>query len=262
MQGGIIVNIGYDMIMKGDNNPWVVLIHGFGGSGRMFKRQLDGFKKYFNVLTLDLPGHGNSTLGLAQNTMSLKDVTLCILNLLHKLNINKADFIGISLGTIIVTSIAVIEPRIVDKVILGGAVCGVGAPIELLVKMVNIVKGLFPYTLLISIFAHLMMPKHRHKKSRSFMIKESRSLGKAEFKRWYELLVDNISYVRNNIKNLCGYRSIFIMGQDDYIFLHNVAKVSHKYNIELDTIKNCGHVCNIDQYKTFNNIAINFLLGG
>ena len=39
------------------NNPWMVLIHGFGGSRHMWKRQVEEFKHDYNLMILELPRH-------------------------------------------------------------------------------------------------------------------------------------------------------------------------------------------------------------
>ena len=44
--------------VKSKEASWVVFIHGAGGSISTWKRQIDFFKKEFNVLLLDLRDHG------------------------------------------------------------------------------------------------------------------------------------------------------------------------------------------------------------
>lgn len=42
------------------SKTWVVFVHGAGGSNIVWFRQLKEFKKHFNVLLIDLRGHGKS----------------------------------------------------------------------------------------------------------------------------------------------------------------------------------------------------------
>lgn len=49
--------------MEGSGRP-IVLIHGWGCSGRFYKKNMEGLKDCFTVVTIDLRGHGRSSRGL------------------------------------------------------------------------------------------------------------------------------------------------------------------------------------------------------
>lgn len=49
--------------MEGSGRP-VVLIHGWGCSGRFYKKNVEGLKDRFTVVTIDLRGHGRSSKGI------------------------------------------------------------------------------------------------------------------------------------------------------------------------------------------------------
>ena len=42
------------------SQKWVTFVHGAGGSSTIWFKQIRAFKAEFNVLFLDLRGHGNS----------------------------------------------------------------------------------------------------------------------------------------------------------------------------------------------------------
>ena len=48
-------------IQDRQSDKWLVFVHGIGGSTKTWKRQINEFKDY-NLLLLDLPGHGESQL--------------------------------------------------------------------------------------------------------------------------------------------------------------------------------------------------------
>ena len=52
--------LGYEKIISGINNEWVVFIHGLGGNRNAFKKQIDDYKEKYNLLLIDLHGHGLS----------------------------------------------------------------------------------------------------------------------------------------------------------------------------------------------------------
>ena len=65
----------------------LVLVHGFLGSSIMWKPQIDFFKDYFQVITLDLPGFGKSKK--AKLHKSIQSISNLILDCLKEKNINK-----------------------------------------------------------------------------------------------------------------------------------------------------------------------------
>ncbi|MBT8188734.1 MAG: alpha/beta hydrolase, partial [Croceitalea sp.] len=50
----------YTKYVHKSSQEWVTFVHGAGGSSTIWYKQLRDFKKHFNVLLLDLRGHGNS----------------------------------------------------------------------------------------------------------------------------------------------------------------------------------------------------------
>ncbi|MFK4997381.1 alpha/beta fold hydrolase [Bacillus sp. N9] len=50
------------------------------------------------------------------------------------------------------------------------------------------------------------------------------------------------------------------MGEEDYLFLAPVKELVQKQpDLRLITLKNSGHVCNIDQPEMFNKVTVQFI---
>ena len=47
----------YELI-NNQKDEWVVFVHGIGGSTRTWNKQINDFSNHYNLLLLDLPGHG------------------------------------------------------------------------------------------------------------------------------------------------------------------------------------------------------------
>ena len=106
-------------------DQWVTFVHGAGGSSTIWFRQIRDFKKHFNVLLLDLRGHGNSKPNLVQafqQRYTFDSITDDIIEVIDHLKIPKSHFIGISLGTILIRNIADRYPERISSMILGGAI--------------------------------------------------------------------------------------------------------------------------------------------
>ncbi|MEA1960719.1 MAG: hypothetical protein U9N81_05470 [Bacillota bacterium] len=45
-----------------DTREWLIILHGMSGDLEQNKFQINFFKEWFNLLLIDLPGHGSSDL--------------------------------------------------------------------------------------------------------------------------------------------------------------------------------------------------------
>ena len=76
--------------VKDENSPWLVFLHGFGGSINMWKRQVDQFKEKYNLIFIDLPGHGRSSDGIKNKHIKRFDkIADIIVDTLKKNSIEK-----------------------------------------------------------------------------------------------------------------------------------------------------------------------------
>lgn len=100
----------------------VVLIHGKGVYGGYFADLMNALlTEGYRVIVPDLPNYGKSIPGNLENpvTRSLDDTRSAIHDLLtHKLNVNKASFLGHSMGGQWVIGYALAYPEQVNKIIL------------------------------------------------------------------------------------------------------------------------------------------------
>ncbi|MCC5924586.1 MAG: alpha/beta hydrolase [Crocinitomicaceae bacterium] len=250
------------------SSHWVVFVHGAGGSSVIWYKQLKAFKKEFNLLLIDLRGHGNSqtrnSLGQLKNIQhyTFDHISNDILEVLDYLNIQKAHFIGISLGTILIREITEQHPERVHSAIMGGAVLKINLKGKFLIKLGNIFQSVIPYIWLYKLFAFVIMPKNNHKKSRNLFIREARKLYQKEFKRWYKLtsqLGPRLKFFRQKPSLV---PTLYIMGEKDHMFLPSVKEVVIGDQLSsLVVVPNSGHVVNVDAANHFNHIVIAYIKG-
>lgn len=239
-------------------------MHGAGGSFNTWFKQIKEFKKHFNILLLDLRGHGSSegSLSLGNITYTFEIIADDIFDLINFLGIKKSHFIAISLGAIIVRQLAEKYPERVHSMVLAGAIMELNARTRLLVWLGNVFKTVLPYMVLYSFFAYIIMPRKNHKASRDVFIKEARKLNQQEFIRWFSLASD-VNPVLNRFRNNELPIPIFyILGDQDAMFLPSIKKLvgTQSSYSKLFVINNCGHVVNLDRAYLFNKKVIEFLL--
>lgn len=254
----------YKYINKKDPEvDWVVFVHGAGGSSSIWYKQLRHFKQYFNVLLLDLRGHGNSQFKIKntfQDRYTFDMVSQDIIEVLDTHNIPQAHFVGISLGTILIRNIAEEHPERVKSMIMGGAIMKMNFRSRFLMRLGNITKSVVPYILLYKLFAFIIMPRRNHRRSRSLFVNEAKKLCQKEFIRWFRLTADINPLLKLFRQKQINIPSFYIMGEQDHLFLPTIKEMTKAHHsARLSIIKNCGHVVNVEQAQVFNDQVQEFI---
>lgn len=256
--------INFTIYENKNSDQWVTFVHGAGGSSSIWFKQIRDFKKHYNVLLLDLRGHGHSKPTLKdafKQKYTFSSIANDILEVLDHLKIEKSHFIGISLGTILIRQLAESHPDRVQSMILGGAILKMNFRSQILMKFGNIFKYILPYLFLYRLFAFVIMPKKNHKQSRLLFINEAKKLYQKEFIKWFKLTAEINPILKWFRQVELDIPTFYIMGEEDYMFLPSVRKVVEKHykSSELCVIENCGHVVNVEQPVVFNEKVILFI---
>ena len=245
------------------SKKWVTFVHGAGGSSSIWYKQIRDFRKHFNVLILDLRGHGNSKPTL-KDTFNPKytfdSITADIVEVIDHLKIKKSHFVGISLGTILIRNLAEKKPQLVQSMIMGGAIIKMNFRSQVLMKVGSIFKSVVPYMMLYKLFAFIIMPKRNHKKSRLLFVNEAKKLYQKEFLRWFKLTSEINPLLRFFRAKDIQIPTLYVMGAEDHLFLPSIKNIVKKHvTSSLFVIDNCGHVVNVEQPEMFNNETIGFI---
>jgi pimeloyl-ACP methyl ester carboxylesterase len=246
------------------SQEWVTFVHGAGGSSTIWFKQIREFKKHYNVLLLDLRGHGRSKANLKslfEKRYSFNSIANDVLEVLDYLKIQKSHFVGMSLGTIIIRQIAQMRPERMSSMIMGGAVMKLNLRGKVLIFVGNLFKNIMPYLLLYKILAFVIMPKKTHKESRLLFIREAKKLYQKEFLKWFKLTADVFPLLRIFREEELDIPTLYIMGEEDHMFLPSVQKLvkRHAKTAELYVVENSGHVVNVDQPEIFNQQVIGYI---
>ncbi|MDF2158951.1 alpha/beta hydrolase [Algoriphagus sp. CAU 1675] len=253
----------YKKINHAKSKEWVVFIHGAGGSSAVWFKQLKEFKQHFNLLLVDLRGHGKSTdlpQAIYKEEYSFKAVTNDIIEVLNHLELPPAHFMGVSLGTIIARQLAELDKSRVKSLVMAGAVTRLSVKSRVLVLLGNTFKKVIPYMWLYRLFAFIIMPRKQHAESRNLFIKEAKRLCQKEFIRWFRLTKDINPLLKYFKESDLGIPTLYVMGDQDVMFLEPVKNIvrSHR-NSMLKILKHCGHVVNVERPHEFNQLSLAFI---
>ncbi|MEG1388263.1 MAG: alpha/beta hydrolase [Algoriella sp.] len=246
------------------SSEWVTFVHGAGGSSTIWFKQIREFSKHFNVLLLDLRGHGRSKKNiktLFEKRYTFKSVAKDVIDVLDHLKIDKTHFVGMSLGTIVIRQLAEDYSNRFNSMIMGGAIMKMNYQSRFFMKVGNLFKHMIPYLLLYRIFAFAIMPRSAHKESRNLFINEAKKLYQKEFLKWFKLTADINPLLKWFREVELNIPTLYVMGSEDHMFLPSIQKLikTHKKHSELIVIEDCGHVVNVDQPQVFNDKVIEYI---
>ena len=243
-----------EVCYKSGSVEWIALIHGFGGSARTWKKQVDFFSKHYNLLVLEMHK------GEVNEYLSLDKVCELIKNTLDHYQIVKAHLLGFSFSSLICLRFAVLYPEKVNSLIMGGGIVKFNLKTRSLLFLAITFKRAINYMVLYRFFAYIIMPKRNHKRSRVIFVNEAKKLGYDEFCRWLDIIPQTTNSL-TWLDELDGtIKVLYVSGNQDYLFLKDTLKYSKRIsNSQVEVIDDCGHVCSIEQYDEFNNIVFKYL---
>jgi len=257
------MQLSYDITRhEREDSEWVVLIHGFGGNRGMWGRQMNTLRQKYHILNIDLPGHGDSEDVPPQGDLMTATVE-AIYTTMRQNGIDKAHFMGVSLGTIFAILMGMMHPEVVIDMVLCGVIIGVNGIGGVLLNIANIVKGFVPYLWLYKLMARVLLPRRKSDFSRRLFIKSAKRLGEQQFRFWMLSMIAAKKNFAISAEHIANMPKLCVMGEHDSLFLRMLLRANREdYGFLIKTIADCGHLCNIEKPKEFNELAVAFFANG
>lgn len=257
------IMLSYKTFRNDETSEWVVFIHGAGGSSAVWFKQLRDFRERYNILLVDLRGHGrSSTYHGSGERYTLASISQDVIDVLAYENIPSAHFVGVSLGTILIRQIVDMAPDRVDSVIYAGAVAGFTWSARSLISLGQTLRFLVPFRALYGTFAWIIMPGRKAAEARRVFRREARQVAPDEFHRWIQLIPEVRRRLGQWSASVSECRTLYLMGGKDFMFLPPARRMAQQSrNAFLEVIEGVGHVCNIERPDLFNRMALAFLSG-
>ncbi len=247
---------------RGEQFPWLVFIHGAGGSMVTWKHQVRAFKPLFNLFLIDLRDHGESKgLEPDYDSYDFDLVTDDIIRVLDHEGIGKAHFLSLSLGSIILQKLNERRPDLIESMIMAGGVFKADWKIRLFAHSGKFLSYFLPFRWIYDAFSLIVLPRKNHQPSRRLFRMQSRKLSPKEFLKWLGLYRDFFSVVRRFYRRQLDKTSLVIMGRQDHVFLEAAKRFvnKHAHHAELVILEGCGHICNLEKAQAFNEAVIQFI---
>ena len=247
-------------ISSRENAEWVLFIHAAFVNHNMYRTQVDYFQDKYNIITLDIIGHGKSTK--TRKGDGICNMSAWIYKILKAENIKKIHIVGISLGAILAQDFANRYPEVVQSLACFGGYDINNFDVEMQKKngksqMLMMIKALFS----IKWFAKSNM------KISAYTLQAQRN--------FYEM---NVQFPKKSFRYLSSLSSMVNVHQSKqrkYPLLIGCGE--HDIPMELSAIEtwkknepqcsvivfeNAGHCVNMDAPQKFNSVMEEFWLNG
>lgn len=244
-----------------EDAEWIVFIHGAGGGISTWKYQREAFRPYFNLLFMDLRDHGLSkNMQPEYNDYNFGIIADDVTKVLDHLEIKKAHFLSLSLGSVMLQEITQRRPDLVDKMVMAGGVFRATLLMKTFVHSAKFLSYFVPYRIMYDLFSWIIMPRKNHQTSRQVFRLQSYKITPKEYFKWVGLYKDFFRLLRIFFNEELKNKSLIVMGDQDHVFFQAARRfVEKQEQARLVIFEKCGHICNIERYEQFNAIALEFL---
>ena len=208
----------YKVYNKDHSNEDLILLHGIGGNSNIFYKQLKFYREHFNVITIHLPGHGNSpSIDAYSKDFSHQRAADEVLKTLDFLNIKRAHFVGVSLGSVIIHYILKDSPERIQSAVLAGAITRFNLFSRVLIQLTKAIKSITPHMWIYNMVAHIIMPKANHKMSREVFVREAKKMKRSDFIGWFNTL-NKIATSYDKVPKIAKHiPKLYVSGSEDHL---------------------------------------------
>ena len=248
--------------------PTAILLHG-GGPGASgwsnFHGNIDAFSKNFRTVIVDMPGFGESDKPISEEKLGAFNARYLV-PMMDKLGIDKAHFVGNSMGGHVALKIAIDQPDRVDRMVLM-------AP-ALLVAFIapNPTEG----AKILRTYYHAPGPsRERMRQFLSTLVYDQSHLDEDIVEKRYQRSIepdiqewskhmaprpDRFEPLWPELSRI-QHRSLLVWGRDDRVVpLDRALYMLHQMpNVRLHVIGKCGHWVMVEHPESFNRLCTDFL---
>lgn len=252
------VNLYYERY--GTGKP-ILFLHGLGSSLEDWEFQRDYFSENYEVILIDLRGHGRSTCSLNQipNNDLVNILSADIQSFISKLDLQNLRLVGVSLGGMVALEVATAIPERCRSVAVINTICDL-RPRTIRDHTIIISRKIMIKYLGMKFFAHFMAKK-------LFPKTTQQGLRKRVINR---LVANNRELYLKLFRSMIGWNILdrlakinlpilFVSGDRDYTpFLYKQECAALTQNGKAVLIRDSGHASPIDQPMELNNVLNKF----
>lgn len=243
----------------------LILLHGFTGTRKTWDNLIKKWHHAYQVLTIDLPGHGET---MTRHPRTMEMVVDDLRNIVRKLNIDRAHFIGYSMGGRTALAYALTYPETVLTVTLESASPGLASHKERAERrqkdggLIERLKsgGLESF---INFWENIPLFATQKRLPKDVQT----SVRKERLSQSTEGLIASLRYMGtgqqpslwNNLQSLQRHVLLIVGGQDEKFVRLNEQMKRHLPKATLKVIKQAGHTVHLEQPMKFYHEVTTFI---
>ncbi len=256
-------NVEWHYQMEGEGKP-LLFIHGWSMDCRVWRQQIKFFKNYFQVMAVDLPGHGKSEW----QKVSLAEMAEDVQCILEKENMKNINLVGSSFGGLVALKLYEGFSENINKISFVGSLPHFSKteqqPYGLDVKNIRKLSGQLDtdYESILRIFFRSLFTREERNTRRFKWIQKFRNVDVPPMK---EAMTEYLNILEKEdltetLKNVrCAMQ--FINGEGDEICnqeaVHHLKRIASQ--ARFDTMDKRGHLPFLCTPEDFNHILKGFL---
>jgi len=223
----------------------IVLLHGFLENSTMWENVIPALEKNYQVITIDLLGHGNTErLGYIH---TMEEMAQTVSYVLDHLQIEKASFLGHSMGGYVALAFAELFPTRIQKLLLLNSTPLADSPERVAnrnraIRLVKQNKDAFISMAITNLFGKESREQLREKINA--LVKEAQQLPTENIVAAMEGLKTrkNRTHILNNFTG----EKVFLAGEEDEIVpLESLQQLAKETNTQLKTFRG-GHMTHLE----------------
>jgi len=243
----------------------VVMIHGLGGSTHFWQGQKEFLHTDFQVVSIDLPGHGQSSWMPLTLTQMAQDIH----QILNSIGIAQFSLLASSMGGLLAFELYRMMPQEVMRISLVGSIPkfarGPHYPAGLDINKIRTLSQQFDgdYAVILDIFFRSLFTMKERASDRFQWVKQMRLQGPLPQREALKHFLDILEKtdLRDRLASMiCPLQ--FITGSEDYICPKAIMDwvAEHAHNARFDFIDGCGHLPFLTEVQEYNRLLEDFLL--
>ncbi len=242
----------------------LLFLHGWGVDKRIWRQQTKHFAQKYKVITLDLPGHGESTF----QKVSLQRMAEDVIYLFEHIGAKHVTIIGSSLGGLLGLKLFSISPNKFNRMVFVGSMPkfakSADYPYGLDVSQMKKLDGQLntAYPSIVNIFFRSLFTKEERESRRFKWLQKFRQFDQVPIK---QALAEYLEVLENeDLREALKSVSVpvqFINGTHDPICNMDTVKFLKELlpKAQFDMFENCGHFPFLSKPHEFNQVLEKFL---